>query len=283
MNRLSRALQSPKYLKKKRRRTAITVILFVLCLIAIIIAIVYVLRSPFLQISSINIKGVTTLNSEEIKGKVLEVLSGDYFSIIPRTSVLFYPKKSIKNILFESYKQIEKIDINRKDVSNLEINIMEYKPIALVCEGFYEDNVDDSNCFLVNKDGYVFAKSVSSSVSLFHYYIETDKGDDIIGLNFIDSNRFKELQKFIENISNSGIPILGMLINENGAYELYAKNKDNSEAIIYFDDRSSLRKTSSNLIAFWNDSQIIKKGATTALMFDYINLRFGNNIFYVTK
>ena len=74
-----------------------------------------------------------------------------------------------------------------------------------------------------------------------------------------------------------------MLINENGAYELYAKNKDNSEAIIYFDDRSSLRKTSSNLIAFWNDSQIIKKGATTALMFDYINLRFGNNNFYVTK
>lgn len=283
MNRLSRTLQSPKYLKKKRRKTAITVTLFILCFIAIIITIVYILRSPFLQISSMNIKGVSTLNTEEIKGKILSALSGDYFSVIPRSSVLFYPKKSIKNTLSESYKQIEKIDINRKDVSNLEVNIVEYRPIALICEGFYEENINNGNCFFANKDGYVFAKSISSPASIFHYYIETDKGDGIIGLNFIDSNRFKELQRFIESISNSGIPISGMLIGENGAYELYVKNKDNSEAIIYFDDRSPFGKTSSNLIAFWNDSQIIKKGATTTPIFDYINLRFGNNIFYVTK
>lgn len=284
MNRRSRALQSVKSLRKKRRKVIVIASLSVICLFVFLSTVVFILRLPFFQISSIEIKGVTTLNIKEIEQKVSANLLGNYLWTIPKSNSLFYPKGSIEKVLSESYKQIEKININRKGISNIEVNVIERVPTALVCEGFHEDNNNDENCFFVDSYGFVFAKSPQFSNNVFlHYYIVTDKGDDIIGSEFIDQNRFMELQKFVSNVTKSGISPNGMLISDNGAYELYVKNRDNTEAIIYFDDRVPFDKTSSNLITFWSNSLIKKKGVATTPIFDYINLRFGNNIFYVTK
>jgi hypothetical protein len=94
---------------------------------------------------------------------------------------------------------------------------------------------------------------------------------------------FLQFQKFMAMIQKEHISIVGLLIGEKNQYELYIKNKDDTETVVYFDNRTPLEKTASNLILFWNDSMLKKKNATTTPIFDYINLRFGNNIFYVTK
>ena len=71
--------------------------------------------------------------------------------------------------------------------------------------------------------------------------------------------------------------------DSNGNFELYIKNKDQSITVVYFDDRTPFDKTAENFLAFWQSAQDKKLGLTVVPTFDYINLRFGNNVFYTTR
>ena len=64
---------------------------------------------------------------------------------------------------------------------------------------------------------------------------------------------------------------------------MFIKNtQKDSEITVYFDDRSPFDSTLQNLLTFWQDS-IENKKATSTPAFDYINLRFGNTVYYSTQ
>ena len=170
--------------------------------------------------------------------------------------------------------------VSRKDFSTLEVSVVERIPDAVVCEGFREEGETD-DCFFVDKNGYVYAESPDFSDGVYsRYYMNSDSSKLVVGENFIDPAKFKELQDFTKGVRANSIATLGILIGESGSYELYVKNRDQSTAVIYFDDRTPFDKTMSNFIAFWDNAMTKKIGTTTASNFNYINLRFGNNIFY---
>lgn len=273
MIRRSNTLQSAKYLHKKRKKKITLTLVYFVCSIALLGIIVLVLRADFFQISKLEVLGTATLNAEEMAEVGLNSLSGHFFYVIPKSNILFYSSQSIRDYLLDKYKKIDTLDIKRKAFSTLGVYIIEKSATALFCDGFHGEGID-SECYFVDKDGYVYDNAPDFSGGVFtHYYIYNNDNKNIIGNNFIDSKIFNELQNFVKSIKDAGIPVIGILIGEGGNYELYLKNKDSSESIVYFDNRIPFEKTSSNLIAFWNDKTI----------FDYINLRFGNNIFYVTK
>lgn len=224
------------------------------------------------------------MNISDLQGKALELLDGDYLGVIPKTNTFFYPETFVENGLTDLFKKIDSIKIKRSGLSGIRLNIVERIPTALVCGGFHNEEGLDQKCYSVDKDGYVFEESPLYSEGVYpHYYVSLDEEKDIIGTYFIDTKLFSQLQKFISYIKDSKISTVGILISEKDEYELYIKNKDLSEAVVYFDNKVPFDKTASNLVAFWNDSVLKKKGTSTPPVFDYINLRFGNNIFYVTK
>ena len=274
MIRRSNTLQSAKYLHKKRKKKITLTLVYFACSIALLGIIVLVLRADFFQISKLEVLGTATLNAEEMAEVGLNSLSGHFFYVIPKSNILFYSSQSIRDYLLEKYKKIDTLDIKRKAFSTLGIYIMEKSATALVCDGFHDDGEAENTCYFVDKDGYIYEKAPDFSYGVYtHYYISNNDAKNIIGTKFIDSKTFGDLQNFVKSIKDAGIPIVGLLVGEKGSYELYLKNKDGSEAVVYFDDRIPFEKTSSNLIVFWDNKTI----------FDYINLRFGNNIFYVTK
>lgn len=284
MYRRSRILKSPKLVQKKRKKLIITALLSFSCIILFIIFLILFFQLNFLQISSIEIKGNSTLSSQEIQQLTLETVEGYYFGLIPKSNSLFYPKNLISNTLTNSFKKIDNLKIRRKGLSGLKIDIIEKEPVALACKGFRNEEENEQKCYSVDENGFVFEESPLFSEGVYpYYYINLDDDKDIVGDFFIDTDLFKDLQDFIKIIKDSRISAIGILIGENGQYELYIKNVDLSESIIYFDDKISFEKTASNLIAFWNETVFNKNGTSSAPIFEYINLRFGNNIFYVTK
>ncbi len=283
-NKRLRTLHSSKQLQKKRKKNIVFTSVVSASILIFLILIILLLRSHFLQITLIEVKGTTALNAIELEQKTLTSLNGKYFYLIPKSNAFFYPKSLLEKDLVDSYKRIESVEIHRKNFSTLTVSIVEKKPTVLVCEGFHEENGQDENCFFTDEQGYVFAKAPQFSNGVYlRYYIVSDAGDSIIGTKFIDKDLFNNLQKFAEVVEKANIDPSGILIGSQGDYEMYSKNIDGSEMIIYFSDRSPFEKTATNLVAFWNDSKIKKKGATTTPIFDSINLRFGNNVFYVNK
>lgn len=284
LNKRSASLHSPKQLKQKRKKKIMFAAFVFVCVIVILGLIVLVLRFNFLQINKIEVKGTALLSSVEMQEKAFSVLREKYLYLIPKSNVLLYPKDTLEKVLRDSYKKIDSMEIRHNSFRGLEILVEEKVPTALVCEGFHEENVQEEDCYFADETGYVFGKAPQFSTGVYlRYYIVTDIGDSIIGTNFIAEELFKDLQKFAEAAQRATIDPLGILIGSQGDFEMYSRNSDGSEMITYFNDRYPFEKTSSNLIAFWNDSKIKKKGATTTPIFDSLNLRFGNNVFYVTK
>lgn len=281
MNRRSKILQSSKTGIKKRRRLIIATLLFSFCVFLFITNIILILRLPVLQISSIRINSTY---SSEIEPKILNILNGYYIYVIPKSNFLFYSKMLIEKTILDSFKNIDSLSIKRGGTTVLNVDIQEKIPESIVCEGFNGENKNEENCFYLDSSGYVFKKiKDASDDSYFHYYINSDLGDSLLGTSIIDEKKFLKLQDFVETVKRENLNPQGILIGLQGQYEMYSKNYDGSDLIIYFDDRAPIDKTISNFITFWDNSKITKKGATTTPVFESINLRFGNNIFYVTK
>jgi hypothetical protein len=285
MNRRLRVLQSPKIAEKKRKRILITTFLLFFCVILFLISTVFFFRLPFLRITNIEFGGVKTLNTKEIESKVFENLNGYYLYFIPKSNILFFPKSAIKENLSKLYKKIDKIDVHRRGTKTIGIDISEKIPVALVCRGFQEEvTMDDKYCYFVDSNAFVFEQAPQFSNGVYiKYYIISDLTDNIIGTNFIDIDLFNSLQNMVDTAYKAQINPVGILIGLQGDYEMYIKNKDESLTTVFFDNRSPFKKTISNLIVFIADSNLKKKTATSTSFFDYINLRFGNNIFYVPK
>ncbi len=282
-NKRASTLKLGKYIKKKRRKTLFSILIsFVLIILFLIIALL-ALRLPFFQIKSITVNGVVTIDEKDLEKSVNETLLGNYYYIIPRTNFLFYPKGEILNILISKYKKINSINSHVSGLSNLDIILVERIPEVLVCEGFIDDISDsDNQCFVADKHGYIFEKE-SDNPDLFKYYVNANTSSTTIGNNFTDIEKFYALQKFVEDVRSYGIIPIGIMIGEDGSYEMYIVNKDQSTGVVYFDDRVPFDMTSSNLAVFWNNFMGNTVDIKLMPNFEYINLRFGNNVFYLIR
>jgi hypothetical protein len=279
----TRTLQSAKYIQKKRKKRILYSLLITLGIFLVLALLIFILRIDLFKISKVNIIGTKTLSEEELKKVVLESLQGEYLYFIPRSSFIFYSKSDIELNLKEKYKKIHSVNIVTDDLNNISINIGESIPEAIVCDGFREEESKDK-CYFVDRNAYVFEPITGISEGVYVKYYVNHTGSNIKeGATFMDVERFKELEEFIKNIKEANVSVVGILVNDSGNYEMYVKNPDQSITVVYFDDRTPFSKTSSNFLAFWQSALDNKLGIAKTPIFDYINLRFGNNIFYTTR
>jgi hypothetical protein len=281
---MQRSIHSQKFVEKRRKRRQIILFLIVICFFTVAASLILIMRAPFLQIKSIAVENPGTLSPEAITASAITALSGSYFHIIPYSNSFLYSKSAIKETLAENFKAIHDVKVSRSGLRSLKISLKQRDPAAIVCASFRED-ADESSCYWSDERGLVFAKIATSTTNekLNHYYVPAAQDTVTPGKNFVPEKRFSELQKFLLGTSKGGLYPLGVLVGESGEYEMYVKNKTgNSEVTVYFDDRNSFDKTLENLLTFWQNPAGAKK-ATTTVDFNYINLRFGNTVYYSTQ
>lgn len=266
-------LQSAKYLQKKKKQRILTITIYSIASLIAILAILLSFKLSFLRVTNISVNDTLNIKSEEVKKDVLDMVSGNYYFIIPKDSYFFLSKEKIKNKIVDDFKKIDTVEIKNKGTTGLEIEITERQPEVMICDGFREDE-EGEHCSFADKQGIIFEKVATSSDKIYFKYYSSDE---------IEKDKFLQLQDFVKNVENSGIIATGLLLSEDGSYELYIKNVDQSIAVVYFDDRSSLDKVVSNLSVFWKNSINKKIGSDSIPNFEYINLRFGNNVFYHIK
>ncbi len=281
MSRRAKILKSPKLIEKERAKTIKITLTYLLCSTMVLVGIFFVLRIDSLQISKID---SNVAYSSQVTDKVNSIISGSYLYLFPKSNIWLYPKSEIKNALLGSFLSIDNLVIQANGLSTLDIKITERTPIAIACDGFNTEE-DNSNCYLLDSNGLVYANfSKLSDGIFFKYFISNHPISSLVGQNlFGDKDEFIKLQNFVESIRRSGLNLTGLLVGDDGQYEMYAKNYDDSEMVIYFDDRIPFEKSAINLIAFIEDSKVKKNGNDGKINFESINLRFGNNIFYVAK
>ncbi len=267
---LSRKLQSSKYTQKKRARRAVRNTLWLLCMLVSAAFVLLILKSSLFQITTIHVAGADTTSQKEIQETVMSTLSKT-----SSPNIFLFSKDAVTKAILDAFPMINSLTISRSGLGALAIGVEERTPAVTVCFGFREESTD-ADCYVSDRRGYIFAPAASTTASsLNHYYVSTDKGTSPIGTTFTDEKHLGALEHLVQGVHAGGLTPLGILIGENGTYEMYVKNKEGeSEVTIYLDDKAPFDTTLANLLTFWN--------ASTST-FDYINLRFGNTVYYSTQ
>ncbi|NOY35404.1 MAG: FtsQ-type POTRA domain-containing protein [bacterium] len=279
--------------KLKRRRVLLKAALGAggfLVLSAAVSALFYI---PAFRIKNIAVQGNSTLESGEIISAASRFLQGKYFGIFPKDNILIFPKEEISAGVAGDFGRIKEIAVDGDFPDSLLINITERKPTALFCGQLptpssetpnyntlsnppksdlpagrqASDGSGGGDCFFVDGDGVVFEKAPVFSDNVYvKFYGEKTGEREISG--------FGKMMDFVKTAQNGGVDIIKIVMEKDGLRKFYT-----SEGW-----HIMLNENDDFQIAFENLKLALEeKIKENRKYLDYIDLRFGNKLFYKYK
>lgn len=280
-------LNSPRLseLKKKKRNTFIKkIIVFIFGFLAFIILLSYLSRIKRLNISEVEITGNKIVDTQLLKTAVEKEITGNYLWIFPKTNILFYPKNKIKNELNNQFKRLKDITLNIKDNKTLGISVNERIGKYIWCGEIFNSEVEESigKCYFLDDDGYIFDEAPYFSGEVyFKFYGSVDLNEGIPSGSYFSKENFEEmilLKQILEELKLKPV-ILYKEKNEDIKVLLSSKKSSKGPEIL-FKNNSDLEVVAENLKVALETEPLKSdfKNKYSSLL--YIDLRFGNKVYY---
>jgi cell division septal protein FtsQ len=148
--------------RTRRRRAVIALsILFVL----LCAGLVYGLQQSPVRISNIVVYGAETFptsRQESFLAIASSTIQGEYFGLIPRDSIFFFPGSRIRADIISAHPGIAAVSIFRNGLTGISIKLNERVPIARWC-GLAPTPGVDEYCYVFDANGFVFAAAATST------------------------------------------------------------------------------------------------------------------------
>jgi hypothetical protein len=286
-------LNSPRLLelrRKKQRSTKRKILLIFVLFLALIIGLSFLAKISDLNIKDIKISGNKIIETKEIEEIVRNKISGNFFWLFPKTNFLIYPKHRIETELKNKFKRIKNITVNNKDFENLEIIISEYEGEYLWCGATIPVSNEENTqkCYFLDSEGYIFDKAPYFSGQVyFKFYGDSDfKQEDPLGKYFL-RDKFAKLIVLKDTIRKLNLNINSFSLqefSENDSEGNFYISKDVAEAPkIIFKIDSDYQKIAENLQAALSTEPLHSDLQKKLALLLYLDLRFGNKVYYKFK
>lgn len=283
MIRKNSTLKPSKLRRRRRKIFAIKALLFFFILIGFVFLLSRLSKIKSIQIESIEILGNSTLSKEEIIDLVKAEMSTKYFKLFSKNSIFLYPKKSIQKTLADDFKKINTISIKSKGLKTVIVNITERKPSSLWCLGKSEEENDLRNnnlekCYFLDKEGLIFSEAPDfSGNSFLRYYGLLDDTEQPIGKNYMTKEKFNEVSKFVSSLEILGIKVGIFWSKTESDYEIVLKNGIK----LILDDKKPFDKILENIQLILSEVDLKdNRSSNNQQNIDYIDLRFGNKVYF---
>lgn len=262
-----------EYLRKKRNKNILRFTIGFLSIFLFVAFLSYLSHRSFVRVNSISFVGGEVITEDEIKKEALSYLAGSYLGIFPKNNIIWYPQDSLENHLMEKYKRIDTVQVGLKKLNTIEVSIAERKPIGTFClEGEIE------TCYFIDKTGFIFDDAPEFSGNVYFRFFNPNLENPLGSFYLEDVNIFLDITNFIEEVKLLGIVPKSLVLKSQGEFSLILNN--NTEVL--FDTKNPLIDTFENLKALLSSAEISKMNKNN-LPIEYIDLRFGNKLFYKLK
>ena len=287
---ISNLPQREEYLRKKKRQKQIKLVIFAVILLIIFGVFIYVSHRPEFRVSIIELEGGVLVTKDDVEKKDKEYLSGSYLGLFPADNAFWYPSKELKVFLKDSFKRIDTISTNLKGFKTLIINITERKPFAVWCntvpgednsaeEGISEESVSEEDCYFIDQNGTIFSKAPNFSGDAYFKYYGIVSGDSVLGKEYLaSSTEFGQIADFVQRTKAMSVKPVYIVAKEKNQFSMVLSGGGE----IYFDTSESLVKVADNLEALLKTPEL-SQDARGNLPIQYIDLRYGNKLFYKLK
>ncbi len=284
-------LSSPRLseLKRKKRKILKRKIFFlVFSFILILIGLSFLSKLEKINIDNIQISGNKMVETKMIEEVVKEKLAGYYFGIFPKTNFIIYPQHKIEAELKNKFKRIKDVFVNDRNIKTLEIYISEYEGKYLWC-GITPPELVDNNqkCYFMAEEGYIFdeAPYFSGEVYLkFYGLVYPAQTDNPSGSYFFQPN-FIKLISLKETLEKTGIKPVVFYIQNDGDIKMFLSSSSMSQKgpEIIFKTDADFEKVAENLQTILTTEPFKSDFRNKYSSLLYIDLRFGNKVYYKFK
>lgn len=261
----------------KRRLHAVLWKFGIGCFLIIILLVFasWVTHRPALQVMDIVVQGNQTISAADVETVARSVLIGKYFLLFPRSNSLIYPEKDIESGLLSAFTRIASTDIVRTNLHTLTIEVTEREAYALWCRN--GEALQGGECYFLNTEGLIFSKAPNFTGNVFfRFYGDVGNGEPI-GKRYLETaEEFGRMTLLIDSVRGLNLVPVELLPLSNDDFELYME--DGSKIIFGKVQRSS--QIVDNLKAVL-ESNAFQQENTGSI--DYIDLRFGNKVYYKLK
>ncbi len=127
-------------------------LVFALLALGVLAGVVYAIRDPRLQITTMTVEGTEVVDSEEIRLFTMATLSGKTLWVLPRSSSLLLQTETLEKKLHTQFSRIKEVQVKRDGLRGIAITISEYRGAFLWC-------TDETQCFFMDEQGIVYSSA----------------------------------------------------------------------------------------------------------------------------
>ncbi len=270
----SNSIRSPEFHKKKQKENFKKSALILFSFIILIFTPIYLFGLDRFQIRNIEIAGNDSTSKDELSKIIIDNLKGNYLLLFPKSNALIYPKNKILNDITSSIPRIENINISLQNPTSIKVSVVERKPVGLYCK---ELKATEENCFFLDDKSYIFANSPTFSDDVYFVYLIEPAFENPIGETYLPVNEFIKLPLFIKSLNSLNLfPRALVTTSKEYYFELTGGGK------IIINRADDLIMIKNNLESFLTDQEEARNPNFIENI-SYIDLRFGNKVFYKLK
>ena len=273
----NRIVYSPSGGGKKRRelRTMIAPIALGTGVLLICGGIIFALRAPRLQIRNIALSGIKTLDEKAVHEGIRARLAGTRGYVFLRSSFFLADTGAIASGLKQDFPRIRDVAVAKKFPDKLNIVITERAFWGVFCNGLASSSTPA--CAFIDPDGIAYEHAPKPQGKLI-ITIRTDTDREIaLGSPAVDPALMAGISALTENIpAQTGIALADFELRGRVPREIRVIAADGFTMIFNLEsDYAAVLRVLKRVL----DGEIKDK----RIRLDYIDLRFGNKVFYKMK
>lgn len=232
--------------------------------VGFLLAAIFIARADFLQIKNVEVLGNVDLSKESIIASALMGTEGSYFGILPMTNYFFIKKEKLTTRLMQDFPELENIEINKNLNGVLKIVVKERQGEFIWC------SIGMGDCYLMNKVGLAFSLATKEEINNKIIFKNNLKEVALLS-NFSSSVGFQNYLKSIDILTNNKIEVYEIILDSS--QKIIFKTNIGE---IFLNSEEDFVSTLTNATALIYEIQTKNPSA----LFEYIDARFGNKVFY---
>jgi hypothetical protein len=238
------------------------------------VGIIYVLRLPSLQITEISFSGLETLEESALRRETLNFLGGKYAFVFPRSSYFFISTEAVASRIREEFPRIAVVAAARRFPDKMTISVAERKCWGILCKSLQSSS--SPACAYIEPYGFGYESAPEATGALIRV-VRGDQAEVVVGRQAVDPSVMERLRFFSEELPKAaGAEIIEYQLLSRLPSEIRAHTAEGFTVILKRDDDFA---NAFRVLGKVVDGEIGEKRNRL----DYIDLRFGNKVFYKMK
>lgn len=238
---------------------------------------VWLSRASSLRIQTIVVSGASAVASSTISNTAEQTISGSYFFLFPKNNIFLYPKGNIVSGLLAQNPILKDVEVHAQDLRTIEVVVAERQPRALWCPSGELVTDQDGSCLFLDEEGIAYAVAPNFSSPVYVTYAGVLPGT-LLPRKFLTPGQFHTLSALVDALAKTQKenPIRHVMVDEVGDVRVYFQN----DFLLMF----TLAAEGGDVFERFSLALTAEPFKNRKLSdFEYLDLRFGDKLYYKLK